>query len=99
MWDGCGGSRPHRGQEMVGNCVSHRCVLRRLHQERSRGQQRVPREPSDIARIAMLGAKREVLIEEYWLLTPRRIRERRNKRDEERWFCSARVPPGRDGAP
>src|SRR5262245_4333886 len=63
MWDGCGGSMPKRGQEMVCNRVSHRCLLRRLHQERSRGHQMVPREPSDIARIAMLGAKRELLPE------------------------------------
>src|SRR5262249_29880195 len=61
MWDGCGGSMPKRGQEMVCNRVSHRCLLRRLHQERSRGHQMVPREPSDIARIGMLGAKRELL--------------------------------------
>src|SRR5262249_20779529 len=61
MWDGCGGSMPQRGQEMVCNRVSHRCLLRRLHQERSRGHQMVPREPSDIARIGMLGAKRELL--------------------------------------
>ena len=62
MWDGCGGSMPKRGQEMVCNRVSHRCLLRRLHQERSRGHQMVPREPSDIARIGMLGAKRELLL-------------------------------------
>jgi len=58
---GCGGSMPKRGQEMVCNRVSHRCLLRRLRQERSRGHQMVPREPSDIARIGMLGAKRELL--------------------------------------
>jgi hypothetical protein len=52
---------PKRGQEMVCNRVSHRCLLRRLRQERSRGHQMVPREPSDIARIGMLGAKRELL--------------------------------------
>src|SRR5215510_4582645 len=61
MGDGCGGSMPKRGQEMVYNRVAHRCLLRRLHQERSRGHQMVPREPSDIARIGMLGAKRELL--------------------------------------
>src|SRR5262249_4288422 len=62
MWDGCGGSMPKRGQEMICNRVSHRCLLRRLHHERSRGHQMVPREPSDIARIGMLGAKRELLL-------------------------------------
>src|SRR5215471_15823573 len=61
MWDGCGGAMPKRGQEMVCNRVSQRCLLRRLHQERSRGHQMVPREPSDITRIGMLGAKRELL--------------------------------------
>src|SRR5215831_16129033 len=62
MGDGCGGSMPKRGQEMVYNRVAHRCLLRRLHQERSRGHQMVPREPFDIARIGMLGAKRELLV-------------------------------------
>jgi len=37
-----------------------------LRQERSRGHQMVPREPSDIARIGMLGAKRELLIMLYY---------------------------------
>src|SRR5215467_5247497 len=71
MWDGCGGSMPKRGQEIVCNRVSHRCLLRRLRQERSRGHQMVPREPSDIARIGMLGAKRELLA--VWLLIKRSL--------------------------
>ena len=73
MWDGCGRSMPKRGQEMVCNRVSHRCLLRRLHHERSRGNQMVPREPSDIARIGMLGAKRELLSIRLFLQNPVRV--------------------------
>ncbi len=47
---------------MACNRVSHRCLLRRLRQERSMGHQLVSREPSDIARSRNVRAKRELLL-------------------------------------